>query len=133
MFPRLVAGVEPQLLHRRQAVDRLVLDRALDEGVRRIAERLKAFEVRLPTDAVRVKDDRMEIDLAGAGCDQGHTTRSPVRLDCEAVPIQRQDQVIERQLGYVDRKVEVAMPPGLAPHQCIDTPPTGNPDALKSR
>jgi hypothetical protein len=44
---------------------------------------------------------------------------------------QRLQQVIERHLGDIDGEIKVAVEPGLTPNQCVDTPPAGNPDAVK--
>jgi hypothetical protein len=47
------------------------------------------------------------------------------------MPAERLQQVIERHLGDIDGEIEVAVDPGLMPNQCVDTPPAGNPDAVK--
>jgi hypothetical protein len=73
----------------------------------------------------------MNIDLACAVRNECNATRSPVRLHPAAMPAERLKQVIERHLGDIDGEIEVAVDPGLTPNQCVDTPPSGNPDAVK--
>ena len=73
----------------------------------------------------------MNIDLACAARNECNATRSPVRLHPVTMPAERLQQVIERHLGDIDGEIEVAVDPGLMPNQCVDTPPAGNPDAVK--
>ena len=72
----------------------------------------------------------MKIDLACAR-NECNATRSPIRLHHVTMPAERLQQVIERHPGDVDGEIEVAVDPGLTPNQRVDTPPAGDPDAVK--
>ena len=73
----------------------------------------------------------MNIDLACAAPNECNATRSPVRLHPVTMPAERLQQVIQRYLGDIDGEIEVTVDPGLMPNQCVDTPPAGDPDAVK--
>jgi hypothetical protein len=73
----------------------------------------------------------MKIDLACAARSKSDATRSPVRLDQVTMLAECLQQVIERHLSDIDGEIEVAVHPGLTPNQRVDTPPAGNPDAVK--
>jgi hypothetical protein len=57
-----VAMVKSQLLCHRQAVHHSSVDQSLGEGVLGIAERLLTFDIGLPTGALGVEDDWVNID-----------------------------------------------------------------------
>ena len=97
----------------------------------RIPELFLTFDIGLPTGALGVEDDWMNIDLACAARNECNATPTPVRLHPVTMPAERLQQVIERHLGDIDGEIEVAVDPGLMPNQCVDTPPAGNPDAVK--
>jgi hypothetical protein len=78
-----------------------------------------------------VEDDWMKIDLACAAGNECNAARSPVRLHPVTMPAERLQQVIECHLDDIDGEIEVAVGPGLMPNQCVDTPPAGDPDAVK--
>ena len=122
-----VAMVESQLLHHRQAVHQASVDQSLGESVLGIPERLLTFDIGLPTGPLGVEDDWMNIDLA---CAVGNECNA-VRLHRVTMPAERLQQVIERHLGDIDGEIKVAVDPGLTPNQCVNTPPAGNPDAVK--
>jgi hypothetical protein len=130
-FALNVAMVESQLLRHREAVHHSSVDQSLGEGVLGIPELFLTFDIGLPTGALGVEDDWMNIDLACAARNECNATRSPVRLHPVTMPAERLQQVIERHLGDIDGEIEVAVDPGLMPNQCVDTPPAGNPDAVK--
>jgi hypothetical protein len=126
-----VAMVKSQLLGHRQAVHHSSVDQSLGEGVLGIPERLPTFDIGLPTDAPGVEGDCVNIDLASAVRNKCNATRSPVRLHPVTMPAESLQQVIERHLCDIDGEIEIAVDPGLTPNQCVDTPPAGNPDAVK--
>jgi hypothetical protein len=123
--------VESQLLRHREAVHHSSVDQSVGEGVLGIPELFLTFDIGLPTGALGVEDDGMNIDLACAAGNECNATRSPVRHHPVTMPAERLQQVIERHLGDIDGDIEVAVDPGLMPNQCVDTPPAGNPDAVK--
>jgi hypothetical protein len=129
-FPQRIAMVESQLLRHRQAVHNSSIDQSLGESVLEIPERRLTFDIGLPTDALGVEDDWMNIDLARAVRNECNATRPPVRLHHVTMPTERLQQVIERQLGDIDGEIEIAVDPSLTPNQRVDTPPAGNPDAV---
>ena len=130
-FALNIAMVESQLLRDREAVHHSSVDQSLGEGVLGIPERLLTLDIGLPTGALRVEDDWMNIDLACAVRNECNATRSPVRLHRVTMPTERLQQVIERHLSDIDGEIKVAVDPGLTPNQCVDTPPAGNPNAVK--
>ena len=79
-FALNVAMVESQLLHHREAVHHSSVDQSLGEGVLGIPELFLTFDIGLPTGALGVEDDWMNIDLACAARNECNATRSPVRL-----------------------------------------------------
>jgi hypothetical protein len=130
-FALNVAMAKSQLLRHRQAVHHSSVDQSLGESVLGIPERLLTFDIGLPTDALRVEDNGMEIDLTCAVRSDCNATRSPVRLHDVTMLAECLQQVIERQLGDVDGEIEIAVDPGLTANQCVDAPAAGNPDAVK--
>jgi hypothetical protein len=129
-FALHIATVESELQRHRQAVHHSSVDQSLGEGVLGIPERLLTLGIGLPTGALRVEDDWMDIDLACAVRNECNATRSPVRLHRVTMPAERLQQVFERHLGDIDGEIEVAVDPGLTPNKCVDTPSAGNPNAV---
>ena len=79
-FALNVAMVESQLLRHREAVHYSSVDQSLGEGVLGIPELFLTFDIGLPTGALGVEDDWMNIDVACAARNECNATRSPVRL-----------------------------------------------------
>ena len=67
------------------------------------------LDIGLPTGALRVEDDWMNIDLTCAVRNECNATRSPVRLHPVTMPAEPLQQVIERQMGDVDGEIEIAV------------------------
>jgi hypothetical protein len=87
-----IATVESQLQRHRQAVHHSSVDQSLGEGVLGIPELFLTLDIGLPTGALRVEDDWMNIDLACAARNECNATRSPVRLHPVTMPAERLQQ-----------------------------------------
>jgi hypothetical protein len=123
--PRLVAGVEEQLLTAGQARHAHPAQNAEIEPLWRIVK-LPAAEVGLAALPGCVEDDGVDIDPAAVLGDKLDTNRSPVSFHAVAPALQKAHR--HCLLTGVQRKVEVTVRPRLPTDQSVDTPSASNPN-----